>query len=193
MRAASGGARRVPQPPPTGEPSEGPSAEDLAAPQSFVEAATASGLLALVQQSQETCVQVAALFDDIFEFYVTAGRAAEYPGLVDRFKLRFGALRSNLDRAAAALDGEHAPIALLVRDIAEHEAARLELQLETQVLRQRLSMSDDSPDKPELQQRLREVTATASSATDAIFEALEALSAEAADLVLDEDEGEEDQ
>ena len=68
MRAASGGARRVPQPPPTGEPSEGPSAEDLAAPQSFVEAATASGLLALVQQSQETCVQVAALFDDIFEY-----------------------------------------------------------------------------------------------------------------------------
>lgn len=166
----------------SGEPEEGPSADELTMPVARTDSPAA--LVRSVQRSQEVRVAVAVRFEEIFEFYVTAGRADDYQGLVARFNARFEALSSNLERAAAALEtAKQPPLARLVRSVAREEAAHLEAALQVQVLRQRLSVSDsESESHAEIKQVLQVAQARVSKSREAIFETLDELRCEAADL-----------
>ena len=129
---------------PLAPPSEGPSVDELRIPDSHIGSARARELLDIVQASQRARVELSQRFDDVFEHLVTGGRADEYHGLVERFKLKFDAIASNLDRAAERLSiaaAGGAVLAGLVAKVNESEARRLERQLELQVLRQRLSIT----------------------------------------------------
>ena len=77
----------------------GPSPEYLRIPSSVLAAAGPSELVGAVLQSQESRVGVTALFDSAFEDLVTAGRADDYPALVDRFKLNYAAISENFSVA----------------------------------------------------------------------------------------------
>jgi len=148
--------------------------------------ASASQLVALVQQSQEKRIQVAATFDDQFEHLVTAGRADDYAALCERFMERFRAIAGNLDRAGSALAAGSVhgdALAQMVRAINAEEARRLELQLELQVTRQRLSLSEaESEEAQGGKQRVTTLEGALSTSTGKIYEALEELRCEAADL-----------
>jgi hypothetical protein len=142
--------------------------------------ASASQLVALVQQSQEKRIQVAATFDDQFEHLVTAGRADDYAALCERFMERFRAIAGNLDRAGSALAAGSVhgdALAQMVRAINglnAEEARRLELQLELQVTRQRLSLSEaESEEAQGGKQRIKTLEGALSTSTGKIYEALE--------------------
>ncbi len=167
-------------------PKEGPSAAELLIPDDVMKEASASQLVALVQQSQEKRIQVAATFDDQFEHLVTAGRADDYAALCERFMERFRAIADNLDRAGSALAAGSVhgdALAQMVRAINAEEARRLELQLELQVTRQRLSLSEaESEEAQGGKQRVKTLEGALSTSTGKIYEALEELRCEAADL-----------
>lgn len=113
---------------------------------------------------------------------VTAGRASEYPALVDRFKPKFAACQSSLERIAAALSSEPV-VAGLVGKVAREEGKRLDMQLELQVQEQHLSLLGlDDPDQPELKQAVIAKRKALKDCTDGIYEILEELRCEAADI-----------
>lgn len=134
---------------------------------------------------------MAKRFDDLFEHLVTGGRADEYPALVDRFKARFDALTNNLDEVAAALEKKKTlsppSLAPTVRSINKNEGRRLSKQLELQVLRQRLSITDaEGAEREDEKARVKDVEDELSTLGASIYDALEDIRAEVADL--DEEE-----
>lgn len=163
-------------------PKEGPTADELSIPAEVLDAASSTKLVALVQQSQTQRINVAQKFEDVFEILVTGGRADEYTALCDRFSTRFGALSRNLEMCAARLSGEPA-LATMVQDVNASEAKRLELQMELQVVRQRLSLAEvESEDAAGGKQRVTALEGELKALTGQIYESLEELRCEAADL-----------
>ena len=160
--------------------------DSLLIPDAVVAASPPQELLRLVQKSQQARVHVAADFDDKYEHLVTGGRADEYPSLVERFQAKFAAITSNLDRAAAKLTAGvpgGAMVAGMITKVNDTEARRLELQLELQVLRQRLSISTvEGAMLAQEKARVKEVEASIKQLAGSVFETLEELAAEAADL-----------
>jgi hypothetical protein len=183
MLARGAGAR--PALPPAPGPDEGPAAEELAIPADVLAAAPPAELVRLVHKSQEARVTLAERFDDVFEHLVTGGKADEYHGLVERFRARFDALADNVERARARIEVAPAGalMAGMIGRINDQERRRLEMQLELQVLRQRLSISRASGLVKEGEKaRVAEVEGAIKACQGAIFEALEELREEAADL-----------
>lgn len=167
---------------PEAAPSEGVDAEDLLVPQHVVDAATPTELVRYVHKVQEARLQVLNTFESRFQDLVTAGRAAEYPPLVERFKPKFGACRTSLERISSAL-APYKVVASLVQKVANKEDERLDIQLELQVLEQHLSLlSIDHPDHPELKQKVASKRSALKQCNESIFEALEELRCEAADI-----------
>ena len=60
----------------------------------------------MVQKVQEARLQVTQVFTSRFEDLVTAGRAAEYPPLVERFKPKFEACQTSLEVCSASRAGD---------------------------------------------------------------------------------------
>ncbi len=163
-------------------PKEGPGPAELSIPDEVIKEASPSKLVALVQQSQEHRIKVAATFDDLFEHLVTGGRADEYAALCERFVERFKAIADNLERAATGLAAEPA-LAQMVKTVNAEEARRLELQLELQVTRQRLSVAEAESDEAQGgKHRVQILEAALATTTGKIYETLEELRCEAADL-----------
>lgn len=180
MLARGAGVRPAVAPP---TPSEGPSADELEVPPDVIAASTAVELVKLVQRVQEARLAVTERFQSRFEDLVTAGQAADYKGLVDRFRPRYAAVDDSLERIAVALSPAHGMLASLVRGIIKREAARLDLALEEQVLRQNLSLlGPDEPDRPELKGRVGALQKKLAETEGAIHEGLEELRCEAADI-----------
>ena len=171
---------------PLAPPSEGASVDELRIPDDVLGAARPRELLRLVQRSQQARIETSQRFDDVFEHLVTGGRADEYHGLVERFRSKFDAITSNLDRAAEKLSTVApggAVLAGMVAKVNESEARRLERQLELQVLRQRLSITSvEGALLDQEKAHVKDVEAAIKRLSETIFEALEELSAEAADL-----------
>ena len=135
-----------------------------------------------VHKVQEARLQVTEVFTSRFQDLVTAGRAADYPPLVDRFKLKFDACQQSLERISEALSAQPI-VAGLVRNVAREESKRLELQLELQVLEQNLSMLGlDDPDQPDLKEKVLAKRKALKECVEGIYEVLEELRGEAADM-----------
>ena len=122
------------------------------------------------------------LFESRFGDLVTVGDADAYGPLVVQFKALFGAVASDLERVQAALQQHALPLlAAMVRTVERAEGRRLTIELERQVLRQRLSRGDEEG-QAALHVRLEETREAQQTCIDEIREALEELRAEAADL-----------
>lgn len=123
-----------------------PTVEDLTAD---IEGKSAFALCQVVQKAPEAYLLLNKLFESRFGDLVTAGMAEAYRPLVEEFKTLFGAVASNLQRCAAALEAQGQPmVAGLVRSVERAEAKRLTIELERQVLRQRLSRGDEAEQAP---------------------------------------------
>ena len=163
-------------------PKEGLAPFDLTIPDGVLGAASPLKLVQFCQQSQEQRIEVAKIFQDVFEHLVTGGKADEYPGLCDRFQARFDAIAGNFERAAERLSSELA-IAAMLRSINRDEAKRLELQLQLQVVNQRRSVAEvESEEAVEGKAQFQALEAKMGELTGKIYEALEELRCEAADL-----------
>jgi hypothetical protein len=182
MLARSSGAHKpkdeveAPQP-------EGPSVESLEIPQADIEASGTVALLQLVQRAQQMRIRLFSTFDDAFEMLVTHGKADEYPGLVDRFKLKFAAIDDTQTRVCDRLQAMQPALVAMVKTVIREEQSRLMAKLDEQVLRQHLSTTDlESDERPGLKRRLQDVSASLASRAAAVEEALEELRCEMADL-----------
>ena len=82
---------------PEAAPSEGVDADELLIPEAVIASASARELASMVQKVQEARLQVTQVFASRFEDLVTAGRASEYPPLVERFKPKFEACQTSLE------------------------------------------------------------------------------------------------
>mmetsp|Transcript_23574 Transcript_23574/g.58508 ORF Transcript_23574/g.58508 Transcript_23574/m.58508 type:complete len:182 (-) Transcript_23574:357-902(-) len=163
-------------------PPEGADAEDLLLPDTTTTTASPQELVRLVQTVQEARLQVMEVFISRFQDLVTAGRAAEYPALVERFKPKFQACQTSLGRISDAL-GPHQVVAALVKRVEAEESKRLDIQLELQVLEQHLSLLGlDDPDQPEMKEQVRTKRAALKTCSESIYELLEELRCEAADI-----------
>ena len=167
-------------------PKEGPSVEDLRIPDDVIESASTAELVRLVFKTQEARVTVAERFEDVFEHLVTGGRADEYAPLCDRFKPRLEAVNDNLERLAARMD-KHPALMAMVQRVLQSEVKRIDLQLELQVLRQRLSVSAaDGLVREREKSQVQSVQSQDEKLKGVIFETLEELRCEAADLEEDD-------
>ena len=182
MLASRGEAPRAAVPEPKAD--EGPSAEDLIMPERQIRDTGARDLLGLISRIQGLRVSVYKFFDDAFERLVTVGDAEGYPACVDRFRAKFQALDSDLERIAMRLDGlKQAPLGTLVRGVIRSERTRYEAKCDEQVLRQRLSLTEvESEEHASLKQQVKKVQSTLATRAEAVEEALEELRAEAADM-----------
>tara|TARA_B110001452_G_scaffold46949_1_gene35912 strand:- start:59 stop:520 length:462 start_codon:yes stop_codon:yes gene_type:complete len=139
-------------------------------------------LCTAVQKVSQSVLALSELFESRFGDLVTAGRASEYPPLVDEFKALFAAASSNLERIHAALDKRGlSMVAGLVRTVQRKEERRLAIELERQVLRQRLSRAEEE-EQVAIRERLRETQKEQDGCVEEVREALEEIRAEAADL-----------
>jgi hypothetical protein len=130
------------RPQPTLAPSDPtPSVEDLTVD---VEGKQAFALCQVVQKASEVFLRLAELFESRFGDLVTVGDAAAYGPLVEEFKVLFGTVAANLQRVQAALEQQALPLlATMVRTVERAEGRRLTIELERQVLRQRLSRGEE--------------------------------------------------
>lgn len=186
MLASSGAVRPAVEPPPL---SEGPSVDDLTLPEAQIRDAGVRTLISLVQKAQQLRVATFGNFDDAFERLVTVGDADGYPACVERFKPKFAALDSNLERCAMRLDAlQQAPCGTLVRSITRNERLRFEAKCDEQVLRQRLSLTElESEERPDLKSKVQAKSEALAAHAMAVEEALEELRAEAADVEEDDE------
>lgn len=180
--AALSGARRAPPVPSAPSAAERtPSVDDLTMPLDEGSTSTLE-LCTAVQKVSQSVLALSELFESRFGDLVTAGRASEYPPLVDEFKALFAAASGNLERIHAALEKRGLPVvAGLVRTVQRSEESRLTIELERQVLRQRLSRGEEE-EQVALRERLRETQKEQDGCVEEIREALEEIRAEAADL-----------
>lgn len=144
-------------------------------------------LMQLVHQNQQARIELSALLDSRFEDLVTAGQAAEYSALVERFNAKFDALSQNTDAIAAKFRLEPeggAMLASLLQRLQRQEEERLKLQLKIQVLRQRSSLSAGGAEDEhaELEAQLSEQRTAMKECTAAIFELVEEMQCEVADM-----------
>lgn len=161
---------------------EGPEAEHLLLPAARLTAASPSELVGLVRNVQEARIELSWTFTSRYQDLVTAGRAEEYPMLVDRFSQKFAACQSSLEMISKAL-ASHPFVSSLVSKVATEESKRLEIQLDLQVLEQRLSLLGlDDPDHADLKQKVALKRGALKTCGEHIFETLEELQCEAADL-----------
>ena len=194
----SGNAPARPQPAPA--PSDPtPSVEDLTVD---VEGKTAFALCRVVQNASEVflysnpnpdpgpnpspplqvSLRLSELFESRFGDLVTVGDAAAYGPLVEEFKALFGTVAANLQRVQTALKQQALPLlATMVRTVERAEGQRLTIELERQVLRQRLSRGEEE-EQAALRVRLKATREAQQGCIDEIREALDELRAEAADL-----------
>lgn len=174
MLARGAAPRREVAAPP---PDEGPGVDDLTLPESAIRDRGIVALISLVQQVQQLRIVVYRHFDDSFERLVTAGDADGYPPCVERFKPKFLACDSGLERVAMRLDAlQQAPLGNMVRDVIRRERKRYDAKCDEQVCRQRLSVTDvEADDHPELKKRVQTLGATLASEGAAVEEALEEL------------------
>ena len=113
---------------------------------------------------------------------MTVGDAAAYGPLVEEFKALFGTVAANLQRVQTALEQQALPLlATMVRTVERAEGRRLTIELERQVLRQRLSRGEEE-EQAALRVRLESTREAQQACIDEIREALDELRAEAADL-----------
>ena len=170
-------------------PSEGPSVESLRIPDSDIISSSTAALLRLVQKSSEMRIGLYSTFDDCFENLVTRGKADEYSGLVDRFKLKFSAIDDTLGRVCDRLHVASQPaLVAMVQTVIREERDRLAAKLDEQVLRQHLSTTDlESEERPALKKRVQDVSSSLASKAAAVEDALEELRAEAADLDVEDE------
>ena len=152
-------------------------------PEAVLQGADLPALLQFVQKLQSARVGLNASFDSCYEDLVTAGRASEYAALVDRFKLVYAAADASMVALAGRIEEGSKPCADLVRGVVREEAARLDMHLKVQVLRQHHSLSSaDDPSHAEIKAELASARAALAAREEAITEALEELRCEAADL-----------
>ena len=173
---AGGGAKPKPHPPAPPKPT--PSVDDLTAP---TEGCSARELLRIVQKNNGAVLQLSELFESRFADLVTEGRADEYAPLCETFKPLFGACSANLSRVEAALAAPQPALASMVKTCRVAEERRFELELQRQVLRQRMSRAEDE-EQQELRKQLKAVEAEQGGRVEVIRETLEELRAEEYDL-----------
>jgi len=161
-----------------------PTPDELRMPEDFLATSAASRVLSAVFQTQEQRVTITALFESRFEELVTAGQAAAFPELVERFRLLYDAIAANLVACAERLDALGQPaLAAMVQSLWGDEEVRGKLWLDMQLARQHHSVSSiDDPARPELVETLRVAKRELAQKVESITEKLEELRCEATDL-----------